>query len=340
LAGEDTTIELPAPRPVDGGDPIPPTTRLEIRTSEPGEKRAAELVRSFPPPAEDGPFASISEAPPLLAEGPAPVPVGHLSYSALALYEQCGYRFYVERVLGAREALAPAPGEPAADAPEIPTELPEPGVVRGQALGIGNAVHAALEWSAQHGWCEVDEGLLERLLTREGLAGDPEALARARRLVGGWLGSQLRAELTGTPRAEVPFVLDLADTVVRGKIDLLVDGDGMPTVIDYKTDALDGRSPAEAAARYAAQRQVYGLAVGGESGARAIHVFLEAPEEPQIERFDADGLRAAREHLSQLIGRMRGGEFEVTEAPYAALCFGCPAAARLCPNPAWKPGRQ
>ena len=56
-----------------------------------------------------------------------------------------------------------------------------------------------------------------------------------------------------------------------------------------------------------------------------------------VETFDAEGLRAAREHLSALIGRMRAGEFEVTENPYAALCFGCPAAARLCPRPAWRP---
>ncbi len=336
FAGEDAEVELPAPRPVGGGEPTPPTTRLVIRTSEPGEKRAAELVRSFPPPEEDGPFAAIGEAP-LLAEGPAPVPVGHLSYSALALYEQCGYRFYIERVLGAREALAAAPGEPAEEAPDIPTEMPEPGLVRGHALGIGNAVHGALEWSAQRGWADPGDELLERLLAREGMAGDTEALARARRLVVGWLDSKLRAELGGPPRAEVPFVLGLADTVVRGKIDVLVDAGEIPTVIDYKTDALAGRAPAEVAARYAAQRQVYALAVGGDTGARAIHVFLEAPDDPQVEVFDADRLRAAREHLTQLIGRMRGGEFEVTEEPYEALCFGCPAAARLCPRPAWKP---
>lgn len=339
FAGEDADVDLPAPRPVGGSEPAPPTTRLAIRTSEPGEKRAAELVRSFPPPEEDGPFAALAEAPPLLAEGPAPVPIGHLSYSALALYEQCGYRFYVERVLGAREALATAPGEPAEESPEIPTEMPEPGVARGHALGIGNAVHAALEWSAQRDWTEPGEDLIERLLAREGLVGDAEALARARRLVGGWLGSELRSELA-RPRAEVPFVLALGGTVVRGKIDLLADGDQVPTVVDYKTDALDGRSPAEAATRYAAQRQVYALAAGGETGARAIHVFLEAPDDPQVEHFDADGLRIARDHLSELIGRMRGGEFEVTQAPYAALCFGCPAAARLCPRPAWKPSRR
>ncbi len=137
----------------------------------------------------------------------------------------------------------------------------------------------------------------------------------------------------------MPFALPLGDTIVRGKIDLLAeDGEGgLPTVVDYKTDALDGRSPADAAARYAAQRQVYALAVGGDTGARAVHVFLEAPDDPLVETFDAEGLRAAREHLGELIGRMRGGEFQVTESPYPALCFGCPAAARLCPRPQWKP---
>jgi hypothetical protein len=38
-----------------------------------------------------------------------------------------------------------------------------------------------------------------------------------------------------------------------------------------------------------------------------------------------------------LVARMRRGEFEVTAEPYGALCHGCPAAARLCPRPAWRP---
>ena len=341
FGGVDGEIELPAPRPVGGGESVPRASRLAIRISEPGERRAAELVRSFPPPEEDAPFASIDGPPPLLGDDPGPVPVGHLSYSALALYEQCGYRFYVERVLGAREALSPAPGEAPTEPPEVPGEMPDPetGIARSHALGIGNAVHAALEWSAARDWRVPDGELVARMLGREGLAGDADALSRARRLVTGWLESALLRELGGRARAEVPFALALAETVVRGKIDLLVEDGGVPTVVDYKTDALDGRSPADAAARYAAQRQVYALAVGGDTGARAVHVFLEAPDEPQIEVFDADDLRAAREHLTGLIGRMRGGAFEVTETPYAALCFGCPAAARLCPRPAWKPPR-
>jgi hypothetical protein len=260
-----------------------------------------------------------------------------LSYSALALYEHCGYRFYVERVLGARQSLVAATGGDEPD--EEPDEMVDPGIGRGRALGIGNAVHAALEWSARRAWRPPDSELLELLLAREGLAADSEARARAQALVSGWLGSELRGEL-GAGRPEVPFALGLAETVVRGQIDLLVaasDAHGIPTVVDYKTDALDGRGPAELGERYAVQRQIYALAADTGSGARAIHVFLDAPDDPVIEGFDPRRLAKAREHLDSLVARMRGDEFEVTAEPYGALCHGCPAAARLCPRPAWRP---
>jgi ATP-dependent helicase/nuclease subunit A len=338
--GRDTVVELPGPMPVDGGERLP-AAPLSIRVSEPGPERAAELVRQFAAPDDADPLLTATSEPPLLDPRRASVPIGHLSYSALALYEGCGYRFYVERVLGARESLARASEDGADEPPEIPAELVEPGQSRGLALGIGTAVHAALEWSARRGWRSPPRELLTDLLGRQGLAGDAEALARAGRLVSGWLDSQLLAELAATPgRPEVPFVVGLGETVVRGQIDLLVpagDDEGVPTVVDYKTDALDGRAPADLGARYAAQREVYALAADAGRGARAIHVFLDAPTMPVVEEFDRDRLDSARARLERLVERMRGGEFEVTDEPYPALCFGCPAAARLCPRPAWKP---
>ena len=135
-------------------------------------------------------------------------------------------------------------------------------------------------------------------------------------------------------------MLGLGATVVRGQIDLLVAGaDDVPTVVDYKTDALDGRTPPELASRYRAQREVYALAAGDGRGARAVHVFLEAPGEPVVELLSGVELRAARARLEALIERMRGGDFEPATDPYEALCLGCPAAARLCPRPAWRPPR-
>ncbi|MQA73631.1 MAG: AAA family ATPase [Solirubrobacterales bacterium] len=344
-AGGDAAVTLPGPIPVEG-DRRPPGAELRVRVSEPSPRRAAELVRRNPPPPEADPLAAATRPPPLLDAGSSAVPVGHLSYSALASYERCGYRFYVERVLGARESVAGHPPDAVAEDPSAAGEPPDdeladPGRGRALALGVGNAVHAALEWSARHGWQRPDPGSLELLLRREGLADERGARERARRLVEGWLDSDLRAELASPgARAEVPFVLGLGGTVVRGQIDLLVAGAaGVPTVVDYKTDALDGGTPRELASRYRAQREVYALAAGDERGARAIHVFLEAPGEPVIDELGRDELVAARRRLETLIERMRGDEFEPAAEPYEALCFGCPAAARLCPRPAWRPRR-
>jgi ATP-dependent exoDNAse (exonuclease V) beta subunit len=343
LAGWDGgpgIVTVPGPVPAGGAERLA-RAAIEVRISEPSPERAAELVRRFEPPPEPEPLAGVVSPPPLIAERAARVPIGHLSYSALALYERCGYRFYVERVLGAREAIAPAVGPAEDDEAEggrAADELAEPGVPRNLALGVGNAVHAALEWSARRAWEAPPQELLGRLLAREGLGDDHEAAGRADELVAGWLASDLRAELANaTLHPELPFVLGLGPTVIRGQIDLLAEVDGnLPTVVDFKTDALAGHAPEELGSRYRAQREVYALAAGPD-GARVAHVFLEDPSRPVIEEVAATELPAIRRRLEHVIERMRGGDFAVTEAPYAALCFGCPAAARLCPRPAWKP---
>jgi ATP-dependent exoDNAse (exonuclease V) beta subunit len=352
--GGDGEIRLPAPDRAEGvqaAEPGAPDFPLSISVNRPSEKQAAHLREKLPAP--DAGLADLGEGPPpLLGERPRQVPVGHLSYSALAEYERCGYRFYVERLLGVRPGAA-ARGADDASAEEdeaaegIPDELVEPpdaaaadAAFRSRALALGNAAHAALEWSAHNGWAEPAPELLTSLLGREGLAGDAEAAERVRESVAAWLGSSLRAELEDWRLgAEVPFVLPVGGTVIRGKIDLLATGPGGERcVIDFKTDALRGRSPAQLAARYAAQREVYALAVAeGDRPVRAVHLFLERADEPVAEEFGPPGLEAARERLEGLIGRMRSGDFVPTDEPTSAICFGCPAAARLCPHPKWRP---
>jgi ATP-dependent helicase/nuclease subunit A len=161
--------------------------------------------------------------------------------------------------------------------------------------------------------------------------------------VDGWLGSTLLAELAGVPvKAEAPFVLPLAGTILRGSIDLLATGADVTTVVDFKTDRVDGTGTAALGERYAAQRAVYALAAAGNGAqtVRAAHVFLERPDEPVVEAFDEERLAAARARLEGLIAQIRAGSFEPAREPYAALCFGCPAAPRLCPRPAWRPRRD
>ena len=275
---------------------------------------------------------------------------GRLSYSALSVYSGCHYRFYVERVIGleAPSSAQEQANEPTAgESPPSPDELsaPEAGP-RERALAIGNAVHALLERSAHRSWASPGATEIETALGRQGLGGDRDARDRVRTLVEGWLGSDLRAELEARGarmRPEVPFVLGLAGTVVRGKIDLLAEAGGAPLVVDYKTDALCGRDPDELAESYRTQRDLYALAAhaaspnGAAAAVRAAYCFLEAPERASVEVYDEADLAAARERLERLVAGIRAGDFARTDSPHAALCHGCPAAARLCGKPAWRP---
>jgi ATP-dependent helicase/nuclease subunit A len=354
----DREIELLSPDPAAGVKPVRRPTPLAVRLNRPGAERAAELARRLDPVVRATGPAAIAGRPPL-ARPQRVVPVGHLSYSALADYERCGYRFYVERLLGLDAPPAPlhpdaqrgvadeagAEGTAVAASGGFSADGGGGGRDRDRRLGLGNAVHAALEWSARHDWDRPSDGLLGELLGEQGLADDEATLERARTLARGWFASPLRREIDGVEvRAEAPFAIELAGTIVRGQIDLLALGEE-PIVVDYKTDALGDSGPSELGGRYAAQRMLYALAVaaagtGGEPPrkVRAVHCFLEAPDDPVETSFDRQGLAAARERLEDLIGEIRGGGgFAPTPEPSWQVCNGCPAAARLCPHPGWRP---
>jgi ATP-dependent exoDNAse (exonuclease V) beta subunit len=322
---------------------------VRVRVSEPSDERARELT---PPWREEGAGSELGlegAAPPILPGERSAVPLGHLSYSALDAYRRCGYRFYLERVLGVSPgplAFAAADGE--ASAPErADDEVGDPTAPMGAgatARALGNAVHAALEWSAHASWEAPSAELIAALCRREGLSGDSDAEARVGGLVEAWLASALCAEIKGEPaRAEAPFALPLGGTVLRGNIDLLVQAASGPTVIDFKTDRLSGSTTQELGTRYAAQRSIYALAVAGIAAGqpvRTAHVFLQAPDEPVIEVFEAADLDEARSRLEGVVAQIRGGDFAPAADPYEALCLGCPAAPRLCPRPAWRPSRE
>jgi ATP-dependent helicase/nuclease subunit A len=343
-------VELERAPTIGGGPAAGPIPIMVVRTQRPTAERAVELRGLAAEPAA-GSGDAIPEAPaPLLESRPRTSAADHLSYSALADYARCHYRFYVERVVGATSPLA-AEATDTEEAEEGSAgeadELVEPALgARERSLAIGNAVHATLEASARRSWAPPDGAEMETILAREGLDADGEARGRVEALVEGWLSSELRAELEASGariRPEVPFVLGLAGAVVRGKIDLLAERSEGPLVVDYKTDALRGANPAELAERYATQRDLYALAVHGarRNGAaaivRATYCFLEAPERASVEIYDEARVAAARERLERLVAGIRAGDFERTDNPHPALCYGCPAAARLCAKPAWRP---
>jgi len=347
-AGEES-VELLRAMATGGAPSRGPEPRLEVRNQAPSAERAAELRRRMPWAASTADGAP-DRAQTHLLKGLEPAPAaGHLSYAALATYSGCHYRFYVERVIGLGAPTVREEHREGDDGGERPQadELPAPATgPRERSLAIGNAVHATLEASARRSWAPPDGAELETNLAREGLRGDAEARDRVEALVDGWLTSELRAELEASGariRPEVPFVLGLGGAVVRGKIDLLAERPEGPLVVDYKTDALRGGDPAEVAERYETQRDLYALAIHGarRNGAaaivRAAYCFLEAPERTLVEIYDETRVAAARDRLELLVAGIRAGDFERTDNPHPALCYGCPAAARLCAKPAWRP---
>jgi len=214
-------------------------------------------------------------------------------------------------------------------------------------------VHSLLQWSQANGWREPPAELARRHAAAEGIdLGSDGSVESLLAPVGGWLRSRLLRELAdaapASVRAEAPILLGVAGTVLRGSIDLLVEREGSPPlVVDYKTDSLDGSTPAEHAARYEIQRDIYALAVAESRGATEVevaYVFLERPEEPVLNRLGRADMDKGRKRLAAVIARIGASEFPVAppEERSWALCDSCPALKRLCsgPAPASRPARR
>jgi ATP-dependent helicase/nuclease subunit A len=322
---EDTEVELPPPLPRPGLDVSFSPARVAVRFNrpEPAAFRALGGTGTVGEAADSPPLAP----PPLIhIRHPTEPAARHLSYSALATYGRCGYRFFVERVLGLPPREDPQGGESAGSG----------------RFGFGNAVHAILEWSARHGWREPDETLYQDVLRREQLEPGGAELERARDMVTAWLDSGLCQELRahGAARPEMPFILRLGDSLVRGTIDLYAAGE-VPLVVDYKTDSVGTGGLDELVDRYGVQRAIYALAAAGRAErVRTAYVFLERPGEPVELELDRASLDAARTELEELIAGIRESRFGVTDEPHAALCWDCPARARLCSYPVEMTGRR
>jgi ATP-dependent exoDNAse (exonuclease V) beta subunit len=335
----DATVAVPPPEPRPGLDERFGPSALAVLVNLPSPERARELTATRRDAAGARPLGA--GPPPLVERRPPVVPSRPLSYTAISAYEECPYRFYMERVLGLgsaeRESSRAGAGasEAAAEEPVVPS-------AREERTAQGAAVHALLEWSQANGWQEPAAELARRHAVAAGLdpeASDPEALlAPVRRWLGSALAQRIGAAATRV-RAEVPILLGVGDTVLRGSIDLLVEREGAPPlVVDYKTDRLDGSTPEQHAARYDTQRSIYALAVAAALGVPEVevaYVFLERPEEPASSRLDQAEMEAGRERLEQAIARIGRGEFPVAPVEQRSwgLCRGCPALRGLCSGP-------
>jgi ATP-dependent exoDNAse (exonuclease V) beta subunit len=348
----DAEVPVPPAEARPGLDETFPASFIAVHANVPSPARAAELRDLRLDSATERPLGTGT--PPLVERKPPIVPSRPLSYTAISAFEECAYRFYMERVLGLPSAASAERVRTSSRYPE-PTanssaaeggsalvgEGDEGPSAREERSARGAAVHALLEWSLVNDWSEPTAELARRHALAAGLdldaAGTEELLGPVR----DWLGSPLRAEIAAATRvrAEVPILLSAGSTVLRGSIDLLVERDGLPPlVVDYKTDRLRGDDPATRAAHYEVQRSIYALAAKESLGATEVevaYVFLERADSPVRTVLTEADMTAGRARIEAAVASISAGQFEPAPKDERDwdLCRGCPAVGRLCSGP-------
>jgi ATP-dependent helicase/nuclease subunit A len=306
-----------------------------------GDARLVLRVDRYSPDAEERVEAADEETQlslfaagepvPVLVEVPAlpdliPVPeppaykIRRLSYSALALFERCSYRFYAERVVGLR-AGRPA-GEVRGEGGLAPTE-------------IGDAVHTLLE-GIDLSAPRVPDDLEVAVRARYPQVSEEE-IGRIRTHVAAYCDSELAARVAALPgaTAERPFAFEHDGVVFHGRLDMLHRAGGRALVVDYKTNVLDERSTEEVVEHeYSIQRLVYALAClrAGAEEVEVVHQFLERPDAVVSAAFTRADLPGLEAELSEAIAHIQAGEFRPTPSEF--VCADCPVLGLVCAGPA------
>jgi ATP-dependent helicase/nuclease subunit A len=236
-------------------------------------------------------------------------PPAELSFTTLAQYEACPYRFYAQRILGVGSAVRSV----------------EPG-----PLDVGNAVHAALRLRAAFG--DVSEERLAAICRRHGLKG--EAGARVRAAVDAFAATPIarRAGQAGWSRSEAAFAVPIRGRMLVGSLDLVFREGETAVVIDYKTGQGE-LTEAEAAGRYRRQAECYALAAFA-TGAReaAVHfVEVERGARTTSFAFATEDAAAIQDGIAAAFARMEAGEFGRRGGFEPHICGDCPVSGSLCP---------
>jgi ATP-dependent helicase/nuclease subunit A len=260
----------------------------------------------------------------LAAPARRPPDLGRLSYTALAEYERCGYRYYLQRVIGLP------------DAPNPPGQAVEHGI---GAASRGVVVHAILEKLDFTAPQPAQRAEIEAAALSAGLALESdEDRSEIAALADAFAMSPLLGRLASCRdiRREEAFAFTLEHgELLRGFIDVCaIAPDGTLLVVDYKTDRLD--HDADLAAHidrdYAVQRLVYALA-GLQSGVPAVEIaycFLRAPEDVVSTRYTAGERSLLEADLRERLAALRSGRFDVTLNPGRDRCASCPGRVQLC----------
>jgi ATP-dependent exoDNAse (exonuclease V) beta subunit len=312
--GEQLTLALGDATEVPAGDGA-------LATDQHGsfaERDAAAAVAAAGDPA-----ATASGAP--TARPPTPAT---MSYSSLARYAACPYRFHLERGLGLPEQEPPPHLRDAAEAVSGLDPL-----VRGTlvhellerlAPGAPPATAAVLDVAAAH----------EAELSAEDVA---DLLAMVEAFASSALAARLAAAREVHREHAFAFPLGADAPLVTGVVDVLAwEADGSAVIIDYKSDRVAGADlEALVDTSYGIQRSIYALAClrAGAPAVEVVHVFLERAAEPVSRRYAAADAAALEVDLRARAAGLLAGEYPVAAVPHRGLCATCPGRAGLCSHP-------
>ncbi|MBA2296960.1 MAG: UvrD-helicase domain-containing protein [Actinobacteria bacterium] len=289
---------------------------------EPLAEEAGQLALFLPENVPLLPPLAFALAPILPLPTPPLHDVKRLSYSALALFERCSYRYYAERVVG----MQPADASGAL-----------PGSSGLAATEIGDAVHRLLELvdlraprlpdvERVRAWYP---GVTEQELTRIAGLVDAYCESELSRRIAGLLGA----------RPERPFAFEHDGVLLHGRLDVLQREGERALVLDYKTNSLAEASPEEIVeSDYRLQRLVYALACfrAGAEEVEVVYHFLERPDAVVARTFARLELPELEAELTEVIERIRAGEFAPTPSEFT--CAGCPALDVVCAGPRLRGG--
>jgi RecB family exonuclease len=226
-----------------------------------------------------------------------------LSFSAIGEYVECPARFRARRILRLKDPGFTTGGfDPQS---ELITE-------RDHGREFGNAVHDVFEWLAGSGWKRPSPDLVRAALEQYGL--DPDEKDREER-AGGMIRDFLDSELgdrarAGKCRAEVPILVRSGAVMVRGFIDLVVEGGERPLIVDYKTNSLAGSSAAQKMAGYELQRDLYAHALGSAGDHDSVDtawVFLEDAPNPVEKTLTRNDLAVVKTELAGIVNEITSG---------------------------------
>jgi ATP-dependent helicase/nuclease subunit A len=258
---------------------------------------ARALAQTSPPPA--------AHAPPL-----------RITATALETYRHCPRRCWWSVVMGVDQ-----PRPPDADDGRL------------SPLAWGSLCHRALELAEDDRPATLSlaaEGALREAppLPPEARAGIRGELART--LADFWTGPLgRRVAAAGRVHREMPFVLALGRTEVRGTMDLLFcDAQGQWELVDYKSGSPSGPEADEQAARYELQLGLYALAAGrwiGSPISRWTVYFLGsgAAATRDVTPAALDAARTTAQDLLAAIGSLRydsAAKGDCTRCAFETLC--------------------